>query len=101
MLCEKCNKAEATVHITEEVAEAPSEMKKRDLCEACFSLSQLAKELHGKTIHASKCDYCGAPAVTGWAAGVWGVDGTGREESHFLCEQCREDLKRKGPDRAA
>jgi len=101
MLCESCNKAEATVHITEVVAEAPGEMKKRDLCEACFSQSELAKKVHGKIIHASKCDYCGAPAAAGWAAGVWAADGTGSEESRFLCEQCQEDLKRKGPDRAA
>ena len=45
MLCEKCNKAEATVHITEMVANAPGEMKKRDLCEACFSQSELAKKV--------------------------------------------------------
>ena len=85
------------------IAEARDEMKKRDLCEACFSQSELAKKVSGMTIHASKCDYCGAPAATGWAAGMWGADGTGGEESHFLCEHCQEqeDLKRKGPDRAA
>ena len=49
MLCEKCKTAEATVHITEVVAEAPGEMKKRNLCEACFSQSELAKKVHGRT----------------------------------------------------
>jgi protein-arginine kinase activator protein McsA len=48
MLCENCNTAEATVHITEIVAGAPNEMKKRDFCDACFSQSDLAKKLSGK-----------------------------------------------------
>lgn len=42
MLCEKCNKQEATVHVTEVVAEAPDQLKKRDFCEACFNQSELA-----------------------------------------------------------
>jgi protein-arginine kinase activator protein McsA len=49
MLCEKCHKTKATVHVTEVVAGAPSEMKKRNLCKACFSESQLAKKVKGKT----------------------------------------------------
>jgi protein-arginine kinase activator protein McsA len=48
MICEKCKRAEATVHITEIVADAPDEMKKRDLCEACFNESDLAKKVSGK-----------------------------------------------------
>ena len=55
MLCEKCNKVEATVHITEVVADAPEEMKKRDFCEACFNQSDLAKKLSGKMPHATSC----------------------------------------------
>lgn len=49
MLCEKCKTAEATVHITEVVADAPDEMKKSDLCEACFSQTELAKKVKAKT----------------------------------------------------
>lgn len=49
MLCEKCNKQEATVHVTEVVAEAPDEMKKHDFCEACFSQTELAKKVKSKT----------------------------------------------------
>ena len=49
MLCEKCKKVEATVHITETVADAPDQMKKHDFCEACFSQSGLAKMAGGKT----------------------------------------------------
>ncbi len=50
MLCEKCNKAEATVHITEVVADAPEEIKKRDFCVVCFSQSDLAKKFGGKLL---------------------------------------------------
>jgi protein-arginine kinase activator protein McsA len=50
MLCEKCNKQEATVHVTEVVAEASDEMKKHDFCEACFSQTELARKLSGKIL---------------------------------------------------
>ena len=50
MLCEKCNKEAATVHVTEIVAEAPDEMKKHNFCEACFSQTQLARKFSGKIL---------------------------------------------------
>ena len=50
MLCEKCNKEEATVHVTQVVAQAPEEMKKHDFCEACFSQSELVRKLSDKTL---------------------------------------------------
>ncbi len=50
MLCEKCNKAEATVHITQVVADAPEEMKKRNFCVACFSQSDLAQTFGGRVL---------------------------------------------------
>jgi hypothetical protein len=49
MLCEKCKKAEATVHITEIIADSPHEMRKRDLCQVCFNQSDLPKKMGGKT----------------------------------------------------
>ena len=49
MLCGKCNKEEATVHVTEEVAEAPDKMKNHDFCEACFSQTELARKVNRKT----------------------------------------------------
>lgn len=55
MLCEKCKKAEATVHITELVADAPAEMKKHDFCAACFGQTDLAKSLGGKLADATSC----------------------------------------------
>ena len=43
MLCEKCQKREAVVHVTEVVADSPDEMKKHNLCEPCFAESDLSK----------------------------------------------------------
>ena len=34
-------------------------------------------------IRESKCDYCGAPAAAGWAAGILGPERTKTEEGHF------------------
>ena len=48
MLCEKCKTAEATVHVSEVAGDVPDDMKKLDVCEACFSQSDVAKKLSGK-----------------------------------------------------
>ena len=55
MLCEKCKKVEAKVHITEVVADEPEEMKKRDFCEACFSQTDFARKLNGNLADATSC----------------------------------------------
>ncbi len=57
MLCEKCKTAEATVHITEVVANAPEEMKKHDFGAACFGQTDLAKRLSGKIANATSCGF--------------------------------------------
>ena len=49
-----------------------------------------------KNFHPSgedKCEYCGAPAVTGWSCGMWSAGGTESEEAHFRCQQCDDDLR--------
>ncbi len=55
MLCEKCNEAEARVHVTEVVAGC-GQMKKLNLCEACWNETGIAnkwRENHsGWTTHA-------------------------------------------------
>jgi protein-arginine kinase activator protein McsA len=56
VLCEKCNKVEAAVHITEVVAGAPEEIKKHDFCESCFSKTDFAK-LGGETAPATSCGF--------------------------------------------
>ena len=57
MLCEKCKTAEATVHIDEVIGDVPAETKKRDLCAACFSQTDLAKKLSGKMADATSCGF--------------------------------------------
>ena len=49
MLCEKCHKTEATVQVTEVVAESPGQMRKRNLCEARWGDTDIAKKLSGKS----------------------------------------------------
>lgn len=48
LLCEKCQKIEATVHITVVVADT-QQMEEHDFCEACFRESDFAKRVSGKT----------------------------------------------------
>jgi hypothetical protein len=41
----------------------------------------------------SKCEFCGAPAGVGWGSAIYNLaDGTKKEEEHFWCDKCREDL---------
>ena len=49
MLCENCGKTEATVHVTVAVAESLEQMTKHNLCEACWSNTDIAKKFRGKT----------------------------------------------------
>lgn len=55
--------------------------------------SQRGGESLRERISKSRCEYCGAPAVAGWASGSWSADGTKSEEAHFWCRQCQDDLK--------
>lgn len=50
MLCEICKTANATVHITDIVAGERDEMRKRDLCEACFKQTDQGKSMGGNRI---------------------------------------------------
>ena len=64
------------------------------LPKGCKDLSDVLKSpKKSESACKSGCEYCGAPAVVGWASGMWSADGTKSEESHFRCEQCQEDLK--------
>ncbi len=57
MRCEKCKTAEATVHTTEVVADAPEQMKKHDFCVACFGQTDFAKRPGGKMADATSCGF--------------------------------------------
>jgi protein-arginine kinase activator protein McsA len=69
VLCEKCHAAEAAVHLTELVADAPGEMKKHNFCAACFDQTDLAKRLGGKMDDATS---------SGFSATILPNDETGR-----------------------
>jgi protein-arginine kinase activator protein McsA len=42
MLCERCNKEEAVVHLT---VVTPNGYEKRNLCESCYRQSEIAKKI--------------------------------------------------------
>ena len=50
MLCEKCQKTEARVHLIEGVP-GSGEMRKHNLCEPCFKERDLSKKLIGKVCY--------------------------------------------------
>jgi hypothetical protein len=61
-------------------------MQKKDLCIVCAPMEEQSD---------AHCEYCGAPAESGWATAMWSADGTKVEESHFVCEQCLKDGRKK------
>jgi hypothetical protein len=54
-------------------------MQKRDLCAVCAPTEAQSDD---------RCEYCGAPAVSGWESVVRSADGTTDRASHFVCEEC-------------
>ena len=93
MLCENCHQREANCHLH---TVKDGIVTSRDLCSECYDASspEAMKLAEAQLdLHCQYCQYCGAPAATGWAAGIWSAEGTGSEEAHFRCEQCEEDLK--------
>jgi protein-arginine kinase activator protein McsA len=88
MLCDKCHQREATVHLTFMFG---GKMRKKDLCVECAPT-----DVQRDTQRDAQCEVCGAPAATGWGTSMLSADGTKHEESHFLCEQCLKDGRKKG-----
>ena len=61
----------------------------------CFEQSASPAELVSyrhfqQVIRTGKCQYCGAPAVSGSRS--CGIPGVMEEETQLWCEQCRQDL---------
>ncbi len=57
MRCEKCKTAEATIHITQVVGDAPEQMKKHDFCVACFGQTDFAKTASREMADATSCGF--------------------------------------------
>ncbi len=61
MLCERCNKEEAVVHLT---IATPDRDERRDLCESCYRASGIAKKI-------ANAGWEAAPATgPGWSAEI-------------------------------
>ncbi len=87
MLCENCYQREATCHID---TIKDGVVTRRDLCiECCKATAPEAMEL-GEAKSDDRCEYCGAPAVSGWESVIRSVDGTTDRARHFVCEECQK-----------
>jgi hypothetical protein len=75
------------VHLTFVVGD---KVQKKDLCEVCAPI-----EDSFMSTREPKCDYCGAPADSGWSTRMISAGGTKHEETHFVCEQCQKTGRTK------
>ena len=91
MLCEKCREHIATFHITNFV---DGRTETKNLCVGCVqndpSFASLSRRpnLHD-LIRTGKCNYCGAPPISGSQSGGDG----GPDQVHLYCAQCGKDLE--------
>ena len=93
MLCENCHLREATCHLN--ITRDDDTVTRRDLCEQCFETKYPKTMALTGTNSDPRCEYCGAPADSGWEAGIHSADGT-TIESHFACEECIKAGRTKG-----
>jgi len=66
-LCEVCQKAQATVHLCQAVANHPQKMTSQDYCEECYRQREAAagREAEILPTEIGACYYCGNPAKIG------------------------------------
>lgn len=92
MLCEMCGEHHATVHITNMIG-GESETT-TNVCANCFQKNPSFATLRTKPdltelIRTGKCNYCGAPPVSGSQSRGYG----GPDQVHLYCVQCGKDLE--------
>ena len=92
MLCDICQKQDATTHETHCTNIAGDVPKARHLCDECFEASNLtqAREL-AKALQAG-CRYCGGEPYTGGGHSPDGLSGT--MKLSFMCKPCAEEYFR-------
>lgn len=93
MLCERCNKQEAVVHVTANWA-GSSVSKETNLCAECARLFQ---GLEGITnldaaLNGARCRYCGGEPYSGGSDPLAGLDGV--RKLSFMCKPCAEEYFR-------
>src|ERR1051326_760958 len=92
MLCEKCNKQEAVVHITANWA--GSEVSKTiNVCEDCFqSLHGLDGTPNMNAVFNARCRYCDGEPYSGGLDPLASLSGTRRIS--ILCKSCSDEYFR-------
>lgn len=93
MLCERCNKQEAVLHVTENRA-GSSISKETNLCAECARLSQGLEGITnlGAAFNGAPCRYCGGEPYSGGGDPIAGLSGVGKVS--FMCKPCAEEYFR-------
>ena len=89
MLCETCQKRDATVHFTTISGDV---LKKVDLCDECFRASNLPHAHELTEAQEAGCRYCGGKAHCGGADPIAGLGGV--KKISFMCRPCAEEYFR-------
>lgn len=93
MLCGKCHKQEAVLHVTETWA-GGSVSKEIGLCAEC---ARLCEGLEGITnldaaVNGAPCRYCGGEPSSGGGDPIAGLSGV--RKMSFMCKTCAEEYNR-------
>ena len=89
MLCDLCQKREATVHNTIISGDV---LKKGDLCDECFGISKPVEASNLATALKAGCRYCGGEPYTGSGNSLVTVNGA--VKLTFMCKPCAEEYFR-------
>jgi hypothetical protein len=107
MLCDKCQKREATVHHThftsvqgnDVTCVAGDDPKEGNLCQECYEASNPTEAQEVARATAAGCQYCGGTPYSGGPDSLAKLSGAGRWR--FLCQRCTNEyygfLRRKMP----
>jgi len=88
MLCDLCQKREATVHETICTNLASDVPKRRDLCAECFEAAKSSETDPLAAMSQASCRYCGGkPVVSGsWSPATGG--------GNYHCRRCADEVSR-------
>jgi protein-arginine kinase activator protein McsA len=89
MLCEICQKREATVHETQIAGDVH---KSRDLCEQCFQATEPAQAIDLSAALKAGCRYCGGEPYAGGGSPL--LAPAGAQGISFMCKPCAEEYYR-------
>jgi hypothetical protein len=89
MLCDACQKREATVHTTHIVGDT---LTHSNLCESCFEGSKTPEASGLAAALQAGCRYCGGEPYTGSGHSI--VESRGPLKLSFMCKPCAEEYFR-------